>query len=180
MIDFRFFQYAGPPRTGSTWVLHAAHACGLGQGSKSHVHLPFEGRWTKFRVITVRNPCDWLVSYWSELYPGKMGLAEVDVLAELPGQFFDEFIQAYLKQCPGQVGRIFSSYNADTCLRLEDFPISWMELLSIYRVPYVLRQKAMEVFRINSCRFEKPTWPIHLRRQVAEAEWETMERFDYR
>lgn len=144
------------------------------------MHLPHAGPHSgKIRVATVRHPCAWLASYWQVIYPGHVGVEQVDQFADLPGESFDEFVQSYLRQIPGAVGRMFAAYGADTCLRVEDLPRGWVELLRSLRVPRAFTERCMAMGRANASLRPVPIWLGTLRRAVCEAEVDTLESFDY-
>lgn len=180
MHDFKLFEYAGPPRTGTTWIIEAAHLCGLRDGQKAAVHIPFEGKTTKLRVMTVRHPCTWLASYWAEIHPGQISVAIVDQFAKLPGVSFDEFIRSYLEQMPGGIGRMIEHYGADSCLRIEDTPQNWIELMTSYKIPRVFSERTVDLeIRNRAKRRPLPKWNRSLRDRVLDAEVDMLERFEY-
>ncbi len=176
------FHFAACPRTGSTWFIKAAAIAGLGEAFKAKLHDPFPARAQRLaslRVSLVRHPCDWLASYWASIHPGRVGVREVDALPVAMASF-DSFIKAYLRSMPGQVGRIFASYNADTYLRLEDMPWAAVELFETIGVQRGQTALVEKLDPQNVTRQElRPHWDAKLRRRVLEAEQEMCERYDY-
>jgi len=177
----RLFEFSGAPRTATTWIQHACHACYLPTGSKSEIHMPPVGKNDKLWVSTVRHPVVWLQSYWVNIFPGKVSVIEVDAFADLPGQTFDQFIRAYLDLLPGGVGRMFEAYHAGSYLRVEDLPRCWMELLEALRVPEVFRDRCWDIPWMNGSNYKNKTakWNPSLQEAVLEAEKEMIDHFDY-
>lgn len=183
MIDFQLFNYAGPPRTGTTWMAHAMYAATGVETFKTHVHVP----WTvsqeigELRVTTVRHPLNWLASYYREIHSGSIGVPVVDRFAkEIQADSFSAFVRDYLDKTPGQVGRIFDSYSANICLRVEDFPHNLIELLRSLGIPYAQAVKA-HIPAKNTAKQKSrlAIWNPALLTAVAESERDTMERFGY-
>lgn len=178
-IDYGKFRFATTPRTGTTWFIQACEAAGLGRGFKAHAHAPFNSHndSNAFKLSLVRHPYEWLVSYYKAIHPGNTGIVEIDRL-RTSCKNFEEFIGNYLRECPGQVGRIFSAYNADSYLRIEDMPWAASEFFASIGIPPSLR---------NKCRFIDPVNVSkgHIHRdltvysQVMLAEKETCERYEY-
>ena len=135
MIDYEHFAFATPPRTGSAWLTHAVTLVGLPAYGRSQVHFP-QPTEDRIRVTTVRHPVDWLRSYFLNVYPGKIGMPQVDAFAELrPSDTehyakdqFDGFVQCYLDKLPGAVGRMFYAYEPTQCLKLEQIEESFISL----------------------------------------------------
>jgi hypothetical protein len=177
MIDLGPFFYAAPPRCGTTWVINAAVAVGLKEGFKATVHLPPENSTKKKLLITtVRHPCDWLVSYWTSIYPGKIGVPAVDRFADLPIDF-DDFIRLYLTRMPGYVSKMFLIYRADSYIRLEDLPQAFHDVLGSYDIEQ--RDRCLTIPKQNFNRKEFPLWNPSLYDRVLDSEAEAMERFEY-
>jgi len=185
MINYRSFLFAAAPRTGTTWVLHAAEAVGLGEGSKAHVHIPFddplETPTEGFRVSLVRHPCSWLLSYYCSVYPGFIGVPAVDRFRYFDAPTFEIFIQHYLREFPGEVGRMFESYRAQSYLRTEDFPWGFLELLRAVEVPQHERDACVKIPKQNehNRKHVRPRFPRSLWNKVMEAERPMAKRFGY-
>ncbi len=129
MIDYGAFRFAGPPRTATTWFRKAAAAVGLGEKSSVGVHTPHTPRGAVLALSTVRHPVNWLSSYYNVLDGGLIGVSAVDRFAPLVrrSRSLGEFVDLYLSSCPGTVGEMFWSYNADSVLRIEDLPWAAVE-----------------------------------------------------
>lgn len=177
----RLFEFSAPPRTATTWVQNACTACYLPSGGKASIHIPPNGKHNKLWVTTVRHPADWLLSYWVNIFPGKVSVIEVDAFADLPGTSFDEFILAYLEQMPGGVGKMYEAYRADSYLKIEDLPFCWMEFMVTLRVPEVYRDRCLQIPIMNESdrKKGKPKWNPSLWKAVLNAEEPIMEHFNY-
>lgn len=178
------FQFATAPRTGSTWFLKACHAAGLGELSKSRVHIPPAANHKGFVVTLVRHPCDWLAAYYAAIFPGSVGVPQIDALRQLQtyeDRGFDHFIYTILdRHEPGVVGRVFDAYRANSCLRIEDTPWNVIELFDTLRVPRAMRSPIANIDKQNTTKVDRlPQWDTSLRRRVIEAEREFCDRFDY-
>ena len=132
MIRYGLFDFAAPPRTGTTWFLKAATMAALGELSKFDVHKVFIERprheVARMRVSLVRHPATWLRSYYSEIYPGVVGVPAVDVFGTIAADDVFDWMDKCVDSLPGQVGAMFAAYEADSCLRMEDFPNNAVEL----------------------------------------------------
>lgn len=121
-IQFNGFVFASPPRMASSWFRTAMAVCDQ-ERSKRGIHEPFHPGEKLHRVTTVRHPVDWLHSMYFALNGGHTGVRLVDMLShEAKRISFEEFVEWYLKNEPGLVGRICDLYRADTTLRVEDLP----------------------------------------------------------
>lgn len=179
MIDYKLFRFASAPRSGTTWMLKACHTIGLGEGQKPAAHVPHrDERCPVLRVSLVRNPCDWLRSYYAAVRGGSTGIDIVDRLARLRIESFERFILSYASVMPGAVGEMFKAYHADSYLRIEDMPWAFAELMESLEVPQHLRQRCYDIPKQN-CSPRLPKYNSRLRRLVARAEREMMMDFDY-
>jgi len=128
MIQYKNFSFAAPPRTGTTWFIKAASICELGDGQKATLHIPPPADWNGFVVSMIRHPYDWLASFFLSLRGGSVGVECVDVFAF--ARYHDSpesFIQRYLENIPGEVGKMFDTYRANAVIRLEDLPYAGEE-----------------------------------------------------
>lgn len=176
MIDFGPFRYAGPPRTGTTWFRQSCETVLEVSRPRVAVHEPAKDL-DAFTVCTIRNPISWLASYYAAIYPGHVGVPQVDVLNRLPRQNnFEGFVREYLKSVPGQVGRIYEAYPAHSYLRIEDAPGCLNELLLTFGYrPFRLQGRV----NTRNKKSKRTVLSDRLKEAVYEAERETMEEFDY-
>ncbi len=181
MINYKRIQFASAPRTGSTYFMKAAAIAGLGEGFKAHVHKPFpeEPNAAVLRISMVRHPVDWLISYYTAIFPGSTGIEEVDALLTLPGQDFDEFAYHYLERMPGHVNEVFDRYRSNTNLRIEDAPWNVIEMFeSITKLTEDQTQRIVGLGKQNISK----TLPFVGRKNrllLGLAEKKTMEKYDY-
>ena len=183
MMDMGLFFFASPPRTATTWVRKATMEAGiLRNADRVKVHVPHEDRPSSvLRIACVRHPCDWLRSYYTSVYPGKVGVECVDVFRPAAGaKDFDEFVRYVLSLGPGAVGGMFRAYNADVILRVEDLPWAFVEFLESLAVPRKLRERCLSLNRQNPTKPELfPTWHPSLKARVLQSEAEMVDRYEY-
>lgn len=181
MIDYGQFRYSGPPRCASTWCLKVFADAGLGVGSKAKVHIPPEPSQMALDVSTVRNPIDWLCSYWNALRGGHTGVLVVDFLMSPArrAQTVVQFLEFYLEEQPGAVGRIHRAYAADTVLRIEDFPWAMQEFLESVGIPSKWARDAVSLPPQNVYNGEACGVGKRLRRRIVAAEAEFCETYEY-
>lgn len=179
MINFKLFEFAAPPRTGSTWFIHAMAAAGLVTDHKNQVHVPFpDAEQTAIRVSLVRHPCTWLRSYYGEIHPSILHVDCVDTFRKLPSSSFDDFVRKYLRRMPGGVDRMYSGYRADTVLRMEDYPWNVIDLLESVGIPKEKRESCLRLPIVNASG-KLPYWKPALRERVLEAERRLLDRYEY-
>lgn len=176
MIHYGLFDFAAPPMTGADWFLQAAQMCGLGPGFQHHAFEHFRGDDHKnLRVSLVRNPCDWLTMCFLEMRRGSVECNHMGPFASFRRESLWSFAFDYLNKDPGAVGRLFKRYHADTCLRVEDMPWAFTELMESLCVPRQLYNKVSGL--------KRPVVPVNidpeLRAQICRAEEETMDAYDY-
>jgi len=181
MINYELFEFAAAPRTGTTWVIHAARFMGLGEGFKAHVHVPFEGKSDLYRVSTVRHPCTWLASYFTSIHRGFLAVPAVDRFCRLPTDDFDDFVREYLRFMPGEIGQMFLDYNANSYMRMEDLPWAFVELMESLGIPTEKADECLGIPVQNQTmgKKTKPMWNKQLWKRVTEAEKEMMEAYGY-
>lgn len=194
-VEYERFQFASAPRTGSTWFLKAASISGLGDGSKSKVHIPFPDDNSKtLRVSMVRRPVDWMASYWASIYPGSVGIHHIDALGTYQWgdkdsagytsrsgviQNFDDFVRHYLKYMPGQYGRIINHYQSDNVIRIEDTPWCFIEFVEGFKSLSPHQIESLRNLNKQNSSKHLPVWNKKLRRKVIEAEEEIYDRYEY-
>lgn len=179
MIDFDYFRYAAPPRAGTAWFCQAAAAVGLKQPGRTKVHIPHTRDGIQYRVTTIRHPCDWLASYYGTIH-GVVGVPVVDKFHDLRRAYtFEDFVRQYLKRMPGKIGRMFESYGADTCIRLEDLPLAFIEFAIGLGIKEPIAKRAGIIAPANRNIRRLPTWTPQLYECVREAESPFIERYGY-
>lgn len=177
MIRYPDFDFASPPRTGTTWFVQACAFTPLGERSRGQVHLPHDDSPT-LKITHVRHPCDWLASYFQTIQGGYLDVPCVDAFRFLDFTTFSLFIKSYLKTMPGAVGRMFTAYRAASYIRLEDEPFGLLSLLRSCEIKGD-ETKIRVLAPANRARKHLPIWEKHLRDAVMEAEKEFVEEFDY-
>ncbi len=182
MIKYEKFFFAAPPKTGSTFFIKAAAEIGLGDAQKAELHIPPPlTNWSGFLVSTVRHPYEFLCSYYLSLKGGATGVACVDVLMDHARTSLDadEFVSKYLKHCPGEVGKIFDRYRANSVLRLEDFPWNIIEFFETIGVQHNEAWKISSMTPQNARKGHPHIVNKDLRKQVVIAEKDICERYEY-
>jgi hypothetical protein len=178
MIDYKHFHFAAPPRTGSTWFMKAASIVGLGDASKVLVHTPFQDD-SALRVSLVRRPEDWLVSCFVALKGGVIGVDSVDRLKVLNYSSFPEFFESYLELGEGILSGIIRAYQADSYLRTEDLPWSFLELCgSLSRITDNQRVAVLGLNSQNPSK-SKPRINDYQRLMIRKYEAEIYDQFEY-
>jgi hypothetical protein len=132
-------------------------------------------------LSTVRNPYDWLVSYYLHSPRGLVGInGPSDWVAAMKAD--SRSIEHFISRCinkPGCVGAVFDSYQANTIIRLEDYPWAVMDFLE----PSVSRD--MRMFSIAktpvlNARIGQPYPPNpELRAMVMRSENDFCQRYNY-
>lgn len=177
MIRYPDFDFASPPRTGTTWFVQACAFTPLGERSRGQVHLPHDDSPT-LKITHVRHPCDWLASYFQIIHGSYLDVPSVDAFRFLDFGSFSLFIKSYLRMMPGAVGRMFKTYRATSYIRLEDEPFGLLDLLRSCEIR-VETTKIKTLAPANRSRTYSPIWEKHLRDAVMKAESEFVEEFDY-
>ncbi len=177
MIDFELFHFATAPQTGGLWILSACKKVGLKSNRVPVVHdgFPEERSGDAIRLSCVRHPCDWLVAYYRNVHPNSVGLPEADQF-RWQAESFDDFVRQYLANAPGAVGKMMTSYEADSYLRFEDLPLAFVEMLESLGVPRSLASKCFQQAPVAAEPFE---WNPQLRNAVMRAEAEFLDHFQY-
>lgn len=176
MIDCGVFTIATVPRTGTTWVLEILAALGYREYNKNEIHKPWTMPSSGLRLTIVRNPCDWLASYWANVYPGCIGVPEVDVFRISDTSLtFEAYVTEYLRTMPGGIGALFGKYRADSVVRLEDFPYCMAEFFCMvspdWGRDYIVKTcQGLGPQGIRPRKKPMPVWTDYLRSSVMEAE----------
>jgi len=180
MIQYKNFSFAAAPRTGTTWFIKACSLMKLGDKQKTKVHFPPPLDYNNYVVSSIRHPYDFLVSFFLALRGGATGVGCVDVFSfarhhNSPGSF----IQRYLRDIPGEVGKMFDAYRANSVIRLEDLPWAAEEFFEGVGVPYETARRVHEITPQNVRKGEPHIVDKKLRKQVMEAEGDFCERHEY-
>jgi hypothetical protein len=181
MIVYKdLFAFATAPNTGEVWFTEAYRKMGLvfrGYSCPCVIHpcLAHEQFQPEaeslLKVSLARNPYEWLHYIWA---------AGVCEHAERFGTFnksmsWLDYLDHYLENHRGSIGKLFLSYEADSYIRREDLPDGLRELLT-----------SLDIGRdvgdlLPSFRF--PPWRAPLdksaRRSVCDSEKELCDAFDY-
>ena len=176
VIQYPGFQFASPPRTGTAWFTKYAHSIGLGERTRSNVHFPHEVT-SEPRLTIVRHPCDWLASYFLNVYPACLCVPCVDIFRLLPGMTFDCFVAGYLKKHKGAIGDMFAAYNATDYIRLEDVPVAADTF--IHSIGIKTQKIQGTPIAANTSRTMKPLWDRSLWQDVMESEKEYVQKYGY-
>ena len=179
MINYGSFQFACPPRTGTMWFIGAAQLSGFGAAFKPAAHMPFPPERGKvLRVSLVRHPCNWLASCYSAICERTLTTNHLSAFTRLDISSFDCFVNQYLENIPGSIGELYNRYMADSCLRIEDMPWAFVELLSSLGVSSEMKELCKHIGKRNTSE-SLPTWDKRLWRLVMKSESEICEAYDY-
>ena len=180
MVTYKRFAFASPPRTATTWFLQAVSEIGLGEGSKTKVHLPPPNDWNGYLVSFIRHPFDWLCSYYTALSGGHVGVPAVDQFSAAAKRCDNagQFIKWVAMSNPGAVGRMFKSYRASTILRVEDLPWCALEFFESVGAD---KKKIKEVASLPPHNTTKvlPILPKKIKRMIMESEQDFCLEYDY-
>lgn len=180
MIEYKNFSFAAPPRTGSTSFLSMANLVGLGERQKTKAHIPPPNNYGGFVVSMVRHPFDFLISYFLALRGGATGVDCVDVFTFARHHDSPEsFIRRYLRDIPGQVGKMFDIYQANSIIRLEDLPLAAEEFFESVGVPSSTAKMVSLITPQNARKGQPHIVDKKLRRAVVEAEKDFCDRYEY-
>lgn len=181
MIIYDKFVFASPPRTGSSWFMAAAEMSGMKKLEGVLPHHPPPAKHDGFVVSIVRHPYEWLISYYRALGGSEIGVPEVDVLAHCGrlARNTDEFLQLYLTNHRGCVGKIFDVYAAATVYRVEDFPWCALELFHACGADMQQLSKAAKIEIQNHHEYIPEALDPKIRTMVMRAERDFCQRYDY-
>lgn len=126
------------------------------------------------KVALVRHPCRWLSDCYRAVNTDTslIRLTRLQPWTRLRNGSVGEFVEDYLRSSPGAVGKLFDACEVDTCIRVEDLPYAFLELLEsldIVRPPTL-----PELLHCPATRMEPEHW-----RRVVRAERDFCERYDY-
>jgi hypothetical protein len=185
MLQFDNFSFAAPPRCATSWFLSAAFEAGLGEYRKSKVFAPWKygESPSALKLTFVRDPYDWLVSYHTNIYPGSVGVPEVDVFRVMNGGFrldLSQFLDHYFTHLQGKITEMFAAYKADSVVRIEDLPAGLWSIFEMLGVDEVAKKKIFALPRVNTTQVDlKPSIRKSVRLNVLEAEFAFCERYGY-
>lgn len=182
MITYNEFNFAAPPRTGSTWFIKAAYEAGLGNAYKAKLHVPPPNDFDGYVVSMIRHPFFWLRSYYYALEGGACGVDCVDVFVEhsRKAKDFNGFVRRYLKHIPGTVGKMFDAYKANSVLQTEELPYNAAELFESVGVrPKMIENAIHAVPPQNRTKNIQHVLNPVLMKEVIEAESDFFEQHDY-
>jgi len=191
MIRYKDFDFAAPPLTGVIWFTSATKCYGLvHEPAKSFLDTlraslrPFDNTQdsSRIRISLVLNPSTWLAVCYNVLcgYERKEH-GPIDLcfnpFKQLNIKSIEHFATDYLKKIPGSISKMFDSYEADSCIKVEDLPHAFEELMfSLGYEPtsinYPLLAKALPKYLITQLPFE-------LHDKVIQAEKEFCLKYDY-
>jgi hypothetical protein len=142
MIRYKDFDFAAPSLTGTIWFTSAAKLYGLQhEPPKTFLAIlknatqPFDNTQLAFRIriSLVLNPSTWLAACYNVLdgYNKKDGSLDscFDPFKKLNTKSISSFVADYLEKIPGSIGKMFTSYEADSCIKTEDLPHAFEELM---------------------------------------------------
>ena len=181
MIVYNDFCFAAPPCTGVPWFVHACQLAGFGPAFIHRAHVPFPRIWKdpkRLHVTLVRHPCVWLHYIYRFLCNDPVGCDMLGPFNSLDKSSWEVFLSDYLKKCPGGVGEVFNTYQADSVIRSEDLPNAFDELLMALNIPCSLRWSASQLSVHHSYNSDN-CMSIGLHRRVAQAEQELIKEYDY-
>jgi len=139
-------------------------------------HFPEDRNGELLRVSMIRNPYDWLVSSYEYFKKHKVETHLNESLSEfrtLSMTSPEDFVYSYLQNIPGEISKLFLSYQADSYMRIEDMPWAMLEFLEMIGVPRPNRFPPTTVFQLA------PTINDTLRRRLIKTEEEICDAFDY-
>ena len=185
MIQYEQFDFAAPPMHAGQWFIESAKDAGLKRvGLIGNPTLSFRAG-TRFRVSLVQHPCQWLVNVYSYIKNGETTWALKDMPLYWLNTFsLESFVLDYLKQSPGCIGDMFDRYKADSCIRVEDLPWAFVDLVESLDIQLTRDQLSSITSRpIVPCvdktgvGYSSMTRELHHR--VIDAERGFVERYDY-
>lgn len=119
------------PKTAGTWIRSACGDAGLDVWHMGDVHAALSSP-IRDRVVlgVVRDPCDWLRSFWAYAGHEKRGkfywtpLRHIAALLKDGSRYvsFEAFIDRYLATMPGELTRVFREYlqHVDVVIAFDD------------------------------------------------------------
>ncbi len=179
-VDFGLFRLSAPPRTGLGWVIPALAHCGIKPlGGTNYPFTPPARDTSRITVSLVRHPCTWLESFHENCRGKFFEHKPLREIADVGGESPDEFARTIALVDPGAVWKLYQSYNADVCLKVEDMPWCLTTLLESLGVE---DEKLLAIKH-----FGKTTWrparttnlSASVWREVYRSEISVLEHFGY-
>ncbi len=175
MITFKdenktLFHFAALPFTAVDWFLKAVQALNFIVDIEQAVDFASTGFTESckeaIKISLVRHPCSYIVDYYNaNSLRNRMTL------------------ETYVRNCaylfPGGIGKKFDSLDADVCLRVEDLPWAFLELVESLSI----ERNKVEMFKNFPMQVNIPkhreALSADLRKQLCESEHDFMERYNY-
>ena len=132
MVDLGSFQFGATLCVCGHPFVFACQASGLRIASGSRILDPPDMRGADgYRVTIVRHPFLWLRSCYENVRGSHTKVPGIDLFSDLywKSKTFEEFVNAYLAESPGAVGRMFDAYDAHSMLKYEDMPRAGVQFL---------------------------------------------------
>ena len=127
MIETATFNFAAPPRTGSTWFLLVCEALDILMRSRGQ-HTPRDQQRRQWKgrhippdtpdITIVRDPAEWLHSYFYHT-PGYILVPAVDGFRDERARDFTEYVAGYLQKPLNRIGTMFQTFHAETTFQTE-------------------------------------------------------------
>lgn len=180
MIDCGDFQFACPPLTGGGWFVDNLKRVGVSYKLTDGLFSLFQpfpytnNGSNSLKVSLVRHPCDWLSHNYQDIKnSGYIGM-KTPFLELLSVNTLEDFVRDYLMFCPGEMAKLFLSYEADTFMRIEDMPWAMVEFLEMIGI-----ERPHNLSKTTTVQLGPPIMDKNLRRQILTAERRLADAFDY-
>ncbi len=175
MIVYKdLFAFATAPNTGEDWFIEACRLVGLTHIGCSCLCLAHE-RFQKsdlLKVSLVRHPFDWLYHTWWVASVCKHAEPFTDFERDIP---WSNYLDQYLRNQAGEIGRLLTSYEADSYIRFEDLPDGLRELRSSLGV----KGSMIDLMPPSVLPLKRTPADRNSKRSVCDAEKELCDAFDY-
>jgi len=177
VIDCKDFQFATASLTGGPWFYQTIMKYGI---EDSEYYGGVLGKFKKIKdghklkVTLVRNPCDWLGLCYKMLLSDCLS-GTLKKFKELNTESLYEFANDYLDKMPGEISRLFFSYEADSYMRIEDMPWAMLEFLEMLGHDVSFRSFPKIPIQSEFPRIDNE----FLRQRVMKAEKGITDAFDY-
>lgn len=174
MVECQYFQFAAPPKSGCRWMEAAMKQ--LGGFGGGELHRPYHRKTSPPMVSLVRDPCEWIRSYFQHVTtPVAFGPVDrfLDYGNRIETDTYDNdglarFVSDYLAGPKNQIGDMCAQYRADIYWRIEDMPWPLQEFCG-KSIKYPDRMETRNKLKL----------PHELRVAVREHEPRHVERWKY-